>query len=216
MQGNAQRLHQAAGMPGGASAVAVAPDPTRLAERKAQQALQFDANSRVAAASERERIRFDERNAPKLPAGYMMGSDGRTAVRIPGLPPEKAADQPGKQDLDSVRHEALDKIKLARTLQQRSHDGWFATGLGAATMSKVSGTGAYDVLQDTETLKNEGALTRIMEMSKQNGGKKPLTPLSNSDFQALASSLSNLDTSHSDAQFQANVQRVIDLYTRAY
>ena len=127
-----------------------------------------------------------------------------------------ALKQPGKQDFESVRAEALDKIRLARTLQQRSRDGWFTTGFGAGVMGSVGGTGAYDVRQDTETLKNAGALTRIMEMAKQNGGKNPLTPLSNSDFQALASSLSNLDTSQSDAQYQVNVQRVIDLYTRAY
>ncbi|MDB5719266.1 MAG: hypothetical protein JWM38_2693 [Sphingomonas bacterium] len=53
-------------------------------------------------------------------------------------------------------------------------------------------------------------------MAKQNGGKNPLTPLSNSDFQALASSLSNLDTSQSDGPYRGNVQRVIDVYTRAY
>ncbi|MEG8040610.1 hypothetical protein QP166_15140 [Sphingomonas sp. LR60] len=53
-------------------------------------------------------------------------------------------------------------------------------------------------------------------MAKTNGGKNPLTPLSNSDFQALASSLSNLDTGQSDDQFQNNVQRVIDMYSRAY
>lgn len=53
-------------------------------------------------------------------------------------------------------------------------------------------------------------------MAKANGGKNPLTPLSNSDFQALASSLSNLETGQSDEQYQRNVQRVIDLYTRAY
>ncbi|MFN3367794.1 MAG: hypothetical protein ACK411_15525, partial [Exiguobacterium mexicanum] len=137
-------------------------------------------------------------------------------MRIPGLPPEKGADQPGQRDLDSVRAEALDKIRLARALQQRSRDGWFATGFGASAMGSIGGTGAYDVRQDTETLKNAGALTRIMEMAKQNGGKNPLTPLSNSDFQSLASSLSDLDTSQSDGQYQANVQRVIDLYTRAY
>ncbi|SFR97628.1 hypothetical protein SAMN05192580_2187 [Sphingomonas jatrophae] len=123
---------------------------------------------------------------------------------------------PGEQDMDSVRAEALDKIRLARSLQQRSRDGWFTTGVGAGIASSIGGTPAFDVSQDTETLKNAGALTRIMDMAKQNGGKNPLTPLSNSDFQALASSLSNLNTSQSDAQYQANVQRVIDLYTRAY
>lgn len=208
---------QAAPMPGGGYPTITIPrDPRQVArENDASARAAVEQQLRLQAAT-RDAVRFSERNKPTLPAGYMMGPDGKTAVRIPGLPPEKGAEQPGQRDLDSVRAEALDKIRLARSLQQRSRDGWFATGFGASTMGSIGGTGAYDVRQDTETLKNAGALTRIMEMAKQNGGKNPLTPLSNSDFQALASSLSNLDTSQSDGQYQANVQRVIDLYTRAY
>jgi hypothetical protein len=159
----------------------------------------------------------DKPDKPSLPAGYQWGPDGKTAVRIAGLPADSnAAPVQSDTDLASVRAEALDKIRLARSLQQRSRDGWFTTGFGSGVAGAVRGTGAYNVAQDTETLKNAGALTRIMEMAKTNGGKNPLTPLSNSDFQALASSLSNLDTGQGDEQYQANVQRVIDLYTRAY
>jgi len=207
---------QAGSAPGGYMTITTPRDPRQVAREDSATARAIAAEQRANAAAERDRVRFGERDKPNLPAGYMMGPDGRTAVRIPGLPPEKAADQTGQRDLESVRAEALDKIRLARTLQQRSRDGWFTTGFGASTMGSFGGTGAYDVRQDTETLKNAGALTRIMEMAKQNGGKNPLTPLSNSDFQALASSLSNLDTSQSDGQYQGNVQRVIDLYTRAY
>ncbi|WP_143066873.1 hypothetical protein [Sphingobium sp. YR768] len=132
---------------------------------------------------------------------------------------ELAKANEGKQtdaEKAAVRAEAVDKIKLARSLIQRSRDGWFTTGFGAGMAGSFNGSAAFDVAKDTETLKNAGALTRIMEMAATNGGKNPLTPLSNSDFQALASSLSNLDTGQSDGQYQANVQRVIDLYTRAY
>ncbi len=201
--------------PSGYPTITMQRDPRQVARDDAAMArAALDQQLRLQAAT-RDAVRFSERNKPNLPAGYMMGPNGQ-AVRIPGLPPEKGTEQPGQRDLDSVRAEALDKIRLARSLQQRSRDGWFATGFGASTMGSIGGTGAYDVRQDTETLKNAGALTRIMEMAKTNGGKNPLTPLSNSDFQALASSLSNLDTSQSDGQYQANVQRVIDLYTRAY
>lgn len=124
--------------------------------------------------------------------------------------------QKNPEELAAVRAEAIDKIKLARSLQQRSREGWFTTGFGSAIARQVGGTGAYDLAKDTDTLRNAGALTRIMEMAKQNGGKNPLTPLSNSDFEALASSLSNIDPSQSDEQYQANVQRIIDLYQRAY
>ncbi|SES19703.1 hypothetical protein [Sphingobium sp. YR768] len=206
------------------------PDPMRATER--QLGIQRDqqqigisgANAqRDADKAARDRREWEATHGPDgtpratLPSGYQFGPDGRTAMRVPGLPPEAGATGPQTDaDRQSVRAEALDKIRLARSLQQRSRDGWFTTGFGSGVAGSIRGTGAYDVAQDTETLKNAGALTRIMEMARTNGGKNPLTPLSNSDFQALASSLSNLDTGQGDEQYQANVQRVIDLYTRAY
>ena len=188
----------------------VPPNPAKVARDAAAEARARDAEAR-------DKARFDERDQPTLPAGYQWSPDHKTATRVPGLPPEAGATVPKTEsDLAAVRAEAIDKIRLARSLQQRSRDGWFTTGFGSGITGAVNGTPAYDLAQDTETLKNAGALTRIMEMSRENGGKNPLTPLSNSDFQALASSLSNLETGQSDAQYQRNVQRVIDLYTRAY
>lgn len=188
----------------------VPPNPAKVAR-------DAEAEARARDAAARDRTRFDERNQPTLPAGYQWSPDHQTATRIPGLPPEEGASAPKTEsDLAAVRAEAIDKIRLARSLQQRSRDGWFTTGFGSGITGSINGTPAYDLAQDTETLKNAGALTRIMEMSRENGGKNPLTPLSNSDFQALASSLSNLETGQSDEQYQRNVQRVIDLYTRAY
>lgn len=120
------------------------------------------------------------------------------------------------QEKEALRNEALSKIALGLSLKNRSANGWFTTGFGSGIAGSFSGTPAYDLKQDTATLQNAGALQRIMEMSAQNGGKNPLTPLSNSDFQALSQSLSNLDPAQSDEQYQRNVQRVVDLYKRAY
>ncbi|WP_380790545.1 hypothetical protein [Sphingobium xenophagum] len=208
---------QAGAGAGGYPIITTPRDPRQVArEDRTETRAERDQRLQEEAAA-RDRDRFNERNKPTLPAGYAWGPDGKTAVRISGLPPEAGATPPqSDSDLATVRAEAIDKIKLARSLQLRSRDGWFATGFGSGIAGSINGTGAHDVAQDTETLKNAGALTRIMEMAKANGGKNPLTPLSNSDFQALASSLSNLETGQSDEQYQRNVQRVIDLYTRAY
>lgn len=143
-------------------------------------------------------------------------ADARKAVADAAKAERENGGKKAPDELAAVRAEAIDKIKLARSLQQRSRDGWFTTGFGAGIAGRIGGTPAYDLAQDTETLKNAGALTRIMEMARESGGKNPLTPLSNSDFRALASSLSNLETGQSDDQYQRNVQRVIDLYERAY
>lgn len=200
--------------------------PEQMAEadrRRRDQEIQEQAARADAEKADRERRDWIASHNPdgspkpkpqEAPAGYRMLPNGDLEI-IPGGP---ADPNRGKADSDkaSVRAEAVDKIKLARDLINRSKTGWFTTGFGSGAAGYFKGTPAYDVAQDTETLKNAGALTRIMEMSAQNGGKNPLTPLSNADFQALASSLSNLDTGQSDAQYQANIQRVIDLYDRAY
>jgi hypothetical protein len=201
---------------GGYPTITMTRDPRQIAKENAAAALAARDQQLQEDRDRRDSVRFNERNKPQLKPGYMWAPDGKTAMLIPGIAPENGAVPQSEADKAAVRAEALDKIKLARSLQGRSKNGWFTTGLGSRLAAAVGSTPAYDVKQDTETLKNAGALTRIMEMAKTNGGKNPLTPLSNADFQALASSLSNLDTGQSDEQYQANVQRVIDLYARAY
>lgn len=120
------------------------------------------------------------------------------------------------QDKADLKTEALTKLKLIKSLGERSRNGWFATGFGATTAGSIPGTTAYDVKNDTATVSNSGALQRIMEMAKTNGGKNPLTPLSNSDFQALSQSVSNLDPAQSDEQYQRNLGVYKDIFTRAY
>ena len=154
-----------------------------------------------------------------LPEGMMWGPDGKTAIPIPGVPgkPGAPGTPPTPQAMEEARQEAINKVKLARTLRQRSKEDWF-TGGGWQGLSGVPfiGQAPYDFAKDAETLKNAAALQRIMEMSAANGGKNPLTPLSNADFQALASSLTNLDPGQSDEQFQSNLDVIEDLYKRMY
>lgn len=213
----------------GSEAATVAPNPfkarTAVAdERRKEEDQQFQREqlrlAQEAAARAEASLAAQIANQNKPPEGFVRNPDGTMAF-IPGGPADPAlkAGKTGPKTDDEkaqVRNEAIDKVKLARSLIDRSKNGWFTTGVGSGVAGYFKGTPAYDVAQDTETLKNAGALTRIMEMAATNGGKNPLTPLSNSDFQALASSLSNLETGQSDTQYQANIQRVIDLYQRAY
>lgn len=116
---------------------------------------------------------------------------------------------------NEVAAEASQKIKLIDSLIERSRNGWFATGFGANTAAMIPGTTARDVANDVQTVSASGALQRIMEMARTNGGKNPLTPLSNADFQALGQSIANLDPSQSDEQFQRNLLVYRDIYQRA-
>lgn len=150
---------------------------------------------------------------PNPGVGYMM--DGGRAVPIPGGPADTAA-QGNPDQASGIRTDALDKIALARRLIARSRGEWFGTGFLAPTMSNFSGTPAADIVADVDTLRAGGAINEVMRLASTNGGKNPLTPLSNADMQMLGNSLSNLDTGQSDEQFQRNVQSIINLYERAY
>ncbi len=115
----------------------------------------------------------------------------------------------------SIRDEATQKLGLIDSLERRSREGWFATGFGSGLASTINGTTAADVAKDVKTLAASGALQRIQDMARDNGGKNPLTPLSNADFTALGESIANLDPTQSDEQFQRNLGVYRDIYRRA-
>lgn len=140
-------------------------------------------------------------------------SEGKTDILVkPNDPPPVLS----PEDREAVKVEALTKLKLIKRLDERSRKGWFTTGFGAETAREYGGTDAFDQKSDVDTVSNSGALQRILEMAKTNGGKNPLTPLSNADFIALSNSVSNLDTKQSDENFQKNILVYKDIFTRAY
>lgn len=139
----------------------------------------------------------------------------KTQLEIDKLKKESQAQLDPKAAL-AIREEARAKIKLIDSLKSRSKNGWFATGFGSGVASSINGTTASDVAKDVQTVAAAGALQRIMEMAKANGGKNPLTPLSNADFQALGQSIANLDPGLSDERFQENLDVYRDIYLRAF
>lgn len=186
----------------------------QAAEQRAQAG-----ETRAAEDQQFQRDKFEREqanaNKPKLPTGYQWGPDGKSAVPIPGVPIEGA--QPIKpEDLVAVREEAKAKLELIDRLEKQSKEGWFTTGFGASAVANIGGTEAANLAANVKTVGNAGALQRIMEMSKANGGKNPLAPLSEGDFKALSQSVSNLDPSQSDEQFQQNLNVYRDIYKRAY
>lgn len=151
------------------------------------------------------------------PSGYRWGPNG-TLEPIPGGPADKAepaASSVTPEQRAQIAAEARQKLQLIDSLDKRSKEGLFATGFGSGIASNFNGTTAADVSKDVQTLSAAGALQRIMEMSASNGGKNPLTPLSNADFVALGQSIANLDPTQSDEQFQRNLKAYRDIYTRA-
>lgn len=149
--------------------------------------------------------------------GWMVGPDGASFVRNPDwVDPSQKKPPLSPEQRISIQREALQKLQVLERLRDRSKNGWFATGFGASTASNIAGTPASDQYADVDIVANAGALTRVMELAKENGGKNPLTPLSGEDFKAISKSVTNLDPSQSDANFQRNVDTYKDIYLRAY
>jgi len=143
----------------------------------------------------------------------LVGSNG-DIKEIPGVDKNDGELNPGQKN--AIANEAIQKLKLIESLDKRSREGWFATGFGAETMADwFPASNAGSVKADVDTVGAAGALQRIMEMAQTNGGKNPLTPLSNADFVALGQSISNLDPTRNDETFQKNLKAYADIYRRA-
>ena len=173
-----------------------------------------DALDRQAAADRAESARLARQNAEfEREKFFRTHNQDGTLKKAPDV-----VDQPLTPDqLAAVRAEAERKIGLLDSLSARSAS-WLspgATGAGANWLKYLGGTPAFDQAADVETVSAAGALTKVMEMAKANGGKNPLTPLSEGDFANIAKSISNLDVGQSDAQFQKNARTYRDIYSRA-
>lgn len=169
---------------------------------------QKDEIDRADRAAKDERDRKDQADAleAKMQAdGFVRGPDGRWMQKPPISAEDRAA----------VAADARKKLELIDSLEARSRDNYFTTGFGQPVASRIPGTSAYDVKADIGTVGSSGAINRVMELAKANGGKNPLTPLSNADMQMLGQSVSNLDPGQSDANFQKNLGSYRDIYTRA-
>ncbi len=128
-----------------------------------------------------------------------------------------AAGQVKPEDMAAVRAEAINKLNLLSRMQTNADNGWFpTTGFGAGVSRDINGTAAHDIQSDIDTVGAAGALTRVMELARQNGGKNPLTPLSESDFTNIGKSVTNLDQTQSRGNWDENIDVYRNIYRRAY
>ena len=120
--------------------------------------------------------------------------------------------------LQSVEQDAMRQLQAVSRIGQNYNNATLpAIGLGADTVKNwFGGTAANNIAADQEVLQSGGAMNRIMQMSADNGGKNPLTPMSNSDVQMLAKGVGNLDQSQSPDNYFANLNSYAEPAKRAY
>ena len=204
---------------GGQSAPMAIPLP--VSPRQQQQDARQAEMDRRSAALEAERIRLAQQNAAfEREKFYATHNQDGT----PKKAPEVAEQALTPDQLAAVRSEAESKIGLLNGLLEKS-TSWADAPSTFGTLAGVEGghfglrnfggTSAYDANADVGTIGAAGALTKVMEMAKANGGKNPLTPLSEGDFANIAKSISNLDIGQSPTNFNRNAKTYRDIYRRA-
>ena len=192
----------------------VAPNPVMAGQRNRDNARQDSLDAQNAAQQERTyRLNRAKTIADLQKEGKTLDANDNI-VAIPNwVDPKKPPLAP--EDKQGVADEARHKLALIESLRQRSRNGYFTTGFGAPLVNKIPGTKAYGVNADIGTVSSSGAIGKVMDLAKENGGKNPLTPLSNADMQMLGQSVSNLDPGQDDEQFQRNLGAYEDIYRRA-
>lgn len=168
-----------------------------LQNQKTVQDIQFD---RQRANNEQVRLNLELRDK-----GLEVGPGGK-------IGPVQRLDV---NELSRIRDEAHANLGILDDLGKGSKK-WFGTGFLAPTMAKFGGTTAAGQEVNASRLKSTAALNKIMEMAKVNGGKNPLTPMSNSDVDLIANTTANLDVRQPDEDYQKNVQRYRDFYWKTF
>jgi len=184
---------------GGASAgdpVIAPPDPYKQAnEARAQQDQGFE-QQRV--QFEQERLRLAQQEAARK-----ADEDAR-----------KAQDERTKAErLTNAQSGAIDNlVRVINKIDQvyadaGDNNGWFETGASGALMRKVgpSGTAAYDLAQDIQTIDANSAFSALQAMRDASPTGGALGSITERELDLLKSTIANLDPNQSQDQFIRNL-----------
>lgn len=122
-----------------------------------------------------------------------------------------------KKDFEAAQKEILNVIRNAQAAKRMSAQNFFATGFGAETAGKWSGTSAKDVIGKLDVIGANTAFERLQRMkaeSPNGGGLGGNT--SDADMRLLKSSVAALDPTQSDEEFQRAMDDIIRNYTGVY
>lgn len=114
---------------------------------------------------------------------------------------------------DSV-YQMRNVVEAAKKAKELSQTGFFATGFGASYARDVGGTTAADVKALLNTIGSNTAFDRLQKMREESPTGGALGAVSEIELQLLRDSVASLEQSQSDAQFQENMDKVIESYER--
>jgi hypothetical protein len=135
----------------------------------------------------------------KLPAGYVLGEDGKTAVPIPGTKgAQELSDQQAK-DAESLA--ATDRI-LRSTDTLTTHPGReTATGMSSIFNKAQYGTDAASFLAQLDTMKSQSFLPMVAQL-------KGMGALSDAEGKKLTDAIGALDPSMKEEDFLKSLHQI--------
>lgn len=156
----------------------------------------------IANANEAERIRIARENADRDAAKFASDQADKAAKEAAAAEAQKSA----TTEIESV-------LSAARKAKELSRDGWFATGFGAGTAKGIGGSAASDVKALLDTIGGNTAFDRLQRMREASPTGGAVGQVSDTEQQMLKSTIAALDQAQSDEQFQAQMDRIIEVYS---
>lgn len=129
---------------------------------------------------------------------------------------QEAADKRAKAEagMKTAADDMRRVIAAAQRAKELSRDGWFATGFGAETAKEYGGTAAADVDGLLTTIGASTAFDRLQRMRDESPTGGALGQVAVPELNMLRDSIASLKQSQSDAEFQRNMDIIIESYGR--
>lgn len=125
---------------------------------------------------------------------------------------EAAAQQArNRSQVGDARSEIQAVIEAARRAQQRSRNGWFQTGIGADWIGSNTPEGRA-LRGDLDVIGSNTAFSRLQQMRADSPTGGALGSITERELALLQSTVASLDPGQSDADFQRNMDTIIQRY----
>jgi len=121
-----------------------------------------------------------------------------------------------RQDLAAVQEETLRVIRAAQQAKRMSKNDFFATGFGAETAGKYSGTSARGVQGLVRTIGSNVAFNKLQKIRQESPTGAAVGNVSDTDMKLMLDSIATLDPTVSDEQFQQSMDIILEAYANIY
>lgn len=186
-------------------------DPTIDAkERRAEQQLELSRQSAARSDTQLDvSIMREQREAEAAALDAMAKREKLTEEQSERQKLERAQ----ASGVSDALYQMRNVIQAAKDAKAKSND-WFATGFGAGSAAGWGGTSASDIEALLNTVGSNTAFDRLQKMREESPTGGALGAVSEVELRLLRDSIASLSQTQSDKQFQSNMQKVIDAYTR--